>query len=71
MFDLLMSYSFCVSAADLLGINDVGRIGPDYIADMVVVQGDPLADISVLENDVVFVMQAGKVVRNDLNLSAL
>jgi imidazolonepropionase-like amidohydrolase len=71
MFDLLMSYSLCVSAADLLGINDVGRIRPDYIADMVVVQGDPLADISVLENDVVFVMQAGKVVRNDLNLSAL
>jgi imidazolonepropionase-like amidohydrolase len=49
------------SAADLLGKADViGSIKPGKFADVVAVSGDPLQDISVLEN-VEFVMKDGKV----------
>ena len=49
------------NAADLLGHADVlGSIKPGKYADIVAVSGDPLADISVLEN-VQFVMKEGKV----------
>jgi imidazolonepropionase-like amidohydrolase len=49
------------SAADLLGrSSEVGSIKPGKYADIIAVAGDPLADISLLEN-VQFVMKDGKV----------
>lgn len=55
-----------VNAADLLGWSDkVGAIEKGHFADIVAVQGDPLADVKLLEN-VRFVMKNGDVVRNDL-----
>jgi imidazolonepropionase-like amidohydrolase len=47
-------------AAALLGVDDRGVIAPGRLADLVAVDGDPLADISVTER-VSFVMQGGKV----------
>jgi len=35
--------------AELLGLNNVGRIAPGMLADLVAVEGDPLADITVLQ----------------------
>jgi len=53
-----------VNAADLLGWSDrVGTIEPGKFADIVAVQGDPMADVSVLEN-VRFVMKGGEVIKN-------
>ena len=48
------------SAADLIGSNEFGSIKPGKFADVVAVSGDPLRDISVLEN-VQFVMKDGIV----------
>ncbi|MGD8680957.1 MAG: amidohydrolase family protein, partial [Lysobacterales bacterium] len=50
-----------VNSAELLGWQDrVGRIEPGYYADLIAVDGDPLEDISELEN-VDFVMKGGVV----------
>ena len=50
-----------VNAADLLGITDIaGSIEPGKAADIIAVDADPLADITVLEQ-VVFVMKDGFV----------
>ena len=50
-------------SAESLGLGgSIGSIAPGYEADLIAVDGDPLADISVL-NRVVFVMKGGKVVR--------
>jgi len=50
-----------VNAAELIDWPDkVGAIAPGRFADMVAVSGDPLDDVSVLEN-VDFVMKGGKV----------
>ncbi|WP_057882443.1 metal-dependent hydrolase family protein [Tsuneonella troitsensis] len=51
-------------AAEALGRSEIGRIAPGMAADMIAVDGDPLADVRELEN-VDFVMKAGKVVRRD------
>jgi imidazolonepropionase-like amidohydrolase len=49
------------NAADLLGHSiEVGSVKAGKYADLVAVSGDPLKDISVLEN-VEFVMKEGKV----------
>ncbi len=49
------------NAADLLGhSSEIGSIKPGKYADIIAVSGDPLADISVLEN-VRFVMKEGKI----------
>jgi imidazolonepropionase-like amidohydrolase len=49
------------NAAELLGLeNDVGSIAPRKYADLVAVKGDPLNDISILEN-IDFVMKGGEL----------
>jgi imidazolonepropionase-like amidohydrolase len=53
-----------VNAADLIGWSDrVGTLEAGKLADIVAVQGDPLADVHVLEN-VHFVMKGGEVIKN-------
>jgi imidazolonepropionase-like amidohydrolase len=53
-----------VNAADLIGWSDrVGTLETGKFADIVAVQGDPLADVRVLEN-VRFVMKGGEVIKN-------
>jgi len=55
-----------IHAADLLGWSDkVGALEKGHFADLIAVEGDPLADVTVLEK-VRFVMKGGAVVRNDL-----
>jgi len=50
------------NAADLLGWSDkVGTIAPGRYADLIAVDGDPLADVTELER-VRFVMKGGVVV---------
>ena len=53
-----------VNAADLIGWPEqVGTIEPGRLADLVAVNGDPLADVHVLES-VRFVMKGGEVIKN-------
>ena len=47
-------------SAELIEADDLGRIAPDMLADIVGVPGDPLADIAVTQH-VQFVMKDGKV----------
>ena len=55
-----------VSAADLLNLSDlVGSLEAAKQADLIAVDGDPLANLRDL-NNVRFVMKAGLVVRNDV-----
>jgi imidazolonepropionase-like amidohydrolase len=54
-----------INAADLLGWSGkVGVLEKGHFADLIAVEGDPLANVTVLEN-VRFVMKGGVVVRND------
>src|SRR5205085_3633865 len=54
-----------INAADLLGWSDkVGSIEPGRFADLVAVDGDPLADVTQLER-VKFVMKGGEVYKNE------
>lgn len=58
--------SATVNAADLLGWSDrIGSIEPGKFADLVAIEGNPLADITALEH-VQFVMKGGQVVKNKL-----
>ena len=51
------------NAAELLGKEkELGAVAPGYFADLVAVEGDPLADINVAINTVRWVMKAGAVV---------
>ena len=51
-------------AAESLGlVGDTGAVAPGYFADIIAVEGDPLDDISVLE-DVIFVMKGGRVYKS-------
>jgi imidazolonepropionase-like amidohydrolase len=50
-----------VTAARLLGERRLGRIGVDATADLLIVEGDPLQDISVLRKPAM-VIRAGRVV---------
>ena len=54
-----------LNGAKLLGWQDqIGALKPGYLADIIAVPGDPLADISVLQK-VSFVMKGGAVYRRD------
>jgi imidazolonepropionase-like amidohydrolase len=54
------------SAAELMGwADDIGSIDAGKFADLIAVQGDPTADITVLQR-VKFVMKGGRVVKNEL-----
>jgi imidazolonepropionase-like amidohydrolase len=53
-----------VVAADLINKPDLGRIADGYLADIIAVPGDPLADVTVTQK-VNFVMKGGKVFRHD------
>ena len=56
--------SATTGAADLLGLaSEAGSIEPGKSADLIAVQGDPLADVTVLKR-VPFVMARGRVVKD-------
>jgi imidazolonepropionase-like amidohydrolase len=46
--------------------DEIGTIEPGKLADLVVIDGDPLSDISLLRTAVVGVVQDGRVIRDDL-----
>jgi imidazolonepropionase-like amidohydrolase len=53
-----------INAATMLGKDqDVGTLDAGRYADVIAVQGDPLKDITVMEN-VTFVMQGGKILKD-------
>lgn len=52
-----------LNASDLIGWSDrVGTLEPGKFADIIAVQGDPVANVRVLEN-VQFVMKGGEVIK--------
>ena len=51
-------------SAELIDVDDRGRLEPGLLADVIAVPGDPLEDIGVTE-DVRFVMKGGQVHRNE------
>ena len=53
-------------SAELIDVEDRGRLTPGLLADVIAVPGDPLADIAVTET-VRFVMKGGKVYRDDVS----
>ena len=53
-----------VSAAEALDRPALGRIAPGFAADIIAVDGDPLADVRELE-DVDFVMKGGRIVKQE------
>jgi imidazolonepropionase-like amidohydrolase len=56
------------SAADLIGWpQDVGAVEAGKFADLIAVQGDPTADITVLQH-VKFVMKGGRIIKNDFQI---
>jgi imidazolonepropionase-like amidohydrolase len=57
--------SATINDADLLGWSDkIGTIEPGKWADIIAVDGDPLADVTTLER-VRFVMKGGEIVKNE------
>ena len=54
-------------AARLAGIfEQVGSLEPGKLADLLVVDGNPLDDISVLQRDIQVVMKGGAIYRDDI-----
>jgi imidazolonepropionase-like amidohydrolase len=55
-----------VNGAELLGrSSEIGTLEPGKFADIVAIDGNPLADITVMEK-VVFVMKGGEVYKNTM-----
>ena len=56
------------NGAEMLGMSDsLGGVMPGYFADIVAVEGDPLADINVVLQRVRWVMKGGEVVVDKIN----
>lgn len=53
------------SAAEMLEISNIGYVKEGFLADLVIVVGDPIKNIELLEKSLVFVMQNGKIIRHD------
>jgi imidazolonepropionase-like amidohydrolase len=54
-----------VEAADLLGLGgEIGTLAPGKSADVIAVEGDPLADVAALQQ-VRFVLARGRIARQD------
>ena len=51
-----------IRTAELFDLSDVGEIRENFIADIIGIKGNPLENISLLEN-VDFVMKNGNVVK--------
>jgi imidazolonepropionase-like amidohydrolase len=65
MTPLAAIHSATLNAADLLGWPDrVGSLEPGHFADLIAVEGDPIEDITVLQN-VKVVMKGGEVVKEE------
>ena len=54
-----------LTSAELIDVDDRGRLEAGLLADVIAVPGDPLADITVTQQ-VCFVMKGGQVFRNDV-----
>lgn len=55
-----------IYASEMLRMeNEIGQINPGYFADIIAVKGNPLDDITLLQ-DVLFVMKDGKVYKNEV-----
>ncbi|MEQ1819678.1 MAG: amidohydrolase family protein, partial [Terricaulis sp.] len=56
--------SATINAAEMMGrAGDTGSIRPGRRADLVAVQGDPLADVNLLYTSIAAVIKDGRVVR--------
>ena len=53
-----------MASAELIDVDDRGRLAPGLLADIIAVPGDPTEDITVTQ-DVRFVMKGGRVYKND------
>lgn len=61
--------SATLDAARVLGMDAaLGSLAPGKIADLVIVDGDPLSDVGLVGASLVGVIQGGRVVRDDLGL---
>ncbi len=54
-----------IVSADLIGVNDRGRIRPGLLADLIAVPGNPLDDIEVTQ-DIQFVMKGGRIYKGPI-----
>lgn len=54
--------SATIRSAELLGVDDRGRISPGLLADLIAMAGDPTKEIKA-EPDIRFIMKGGKVFR--------
>src|SRR5437879_13316256 len=60
------------NGAELLGKeHELGAVAPGYFADLVAVEGDPLADINVVLNHVRWVMKSGEAVMDKTKASGV
>lgn len=57
------------NAAYAIGLDDTGSLERGKLADILVVEGDPLSDISVLEDAdrIMMVMKGGRIIKNKLS----
>jgi imidazolonepropionase-like amidohydrolase len=55
-----------VTSAELVDVDDRGRLVPDLLADIIAVPGDPTEDVTVTE-DVQFVMKGGVVYKSPVD----
>jgi imidazolonepropionase-like amidohydrolase len=53
------------SAAECLGIENIGRIKKNFLANMIAVKGNPLRDVNALKpENILLVVKGGKVMKN-------